>query len=501
MPPRLRILLVASEASPFAKTGGLGDVAGALPRALRALGHDVRVLIPRYRGVERHAAAIRTIVPRLEVPVGDRRVGAALLGTETSGGVPVYFLQQDQYFDREGLYGPAEGDYPDNCERFVFFCRGALEALIALDGEGRDAWRPQIVHANDWQTGLIPVYLRTLYRDHPALSSIASVFTIHNLAFQGVFWHHDMPLTGLGWDVFTPAGIEFYGKLNFLKGGLVFSDLLTTVSRTYATEIRMPEFGNGLEGVLEERSGDLYGVVNGIDYEQWNPAKDPALVRPYSADEPEGKTVCREALRRELGLDEGPGPLVTMVTRLAWQKGLDLALESLPGMLEAGCRVALLGSGEAPLEEAWMEAAARNPGEVAVRIGYDAELASRMYAGGDCFLMPSRYEPCGLAQLIALRYGAIPVVRRTGGLADTVEEWDARRGTGTGFIFDDFSVDALREAVGRAVAVFREPGRWETLVHNAMTQDFSWDASAREYVTLYRKVLRQYGARSPRRSR
>ncbi|HEX9418110.1 MAG TPA: glycogen/starch synthase, partial [Methylomirabilota bacterium] len=330
MAQRLRVLLVASEASPFAKTGGLGDVAGALPRALRALGHDVRVLIPRYRGVERHAAAIRTIVPRLEVPVGDRRVGAALLGTETSGGVPVYFLEQDQYFDREGLYGEGDADYADNCERFVFFCRGALEALIALDGIERDGWRPQVVHANDWQTGLLPVYLRTLYRDHPALASIATAFTIHNLAYQGVFWHHDMPLTGLGWDVFTPAGIEFYGKINFLKGGLVFSDLLTTVSRTYAAEIRTPEFGNGLDGVLEERSADLYGVVDGIDYEQWNPAKDHALARPYSAGEPEGKAVCREALRRELGLDEGPGPLITIVTRLAWQKGLDLALEALP---------------------------------------------------------------------------------------------------------------------------------------------------------------------------
>jgi starch synthase len=498
---RLRVLLVASEASPFAKTGGLGDVASALPRALRALGHDVRILIPRYRGVEQHASGIRTVVPRLEVPVGDRLVEGALLGTETSGGVPVYFLQQDHYFDRDGLYGTGDDDYPDNCERFVFFCRGALEALIALDGVGRDAWRPQIVHANDWQTGLLPVYLRTLYRDHPALASVATVFTIHNLAYQGVFWHHDMPMTGLGWDVFTPAGIEFYGKLNFLKGGLVFSDLLTTVSRTYAAEIRTPEFGNGLEGVLEERSGDLYGVVNGIDYEQWNPAKDPALARPYSADEPEGKVVCREALRRELRLDEGPGPLVAMVTRLAWQKGLDLALESLPGMLEAGCRVALLGSGEAPLEEAWMDAAARNPGEIAVRIGYDPELASRMYAGGDCLLMPSRYEPCGLAQLIALRYGAIPVVRRTGGLADTVTEFDAARRTGTGFRFDALSSDALLDAIRRAAAAFQRPELRGALVKNAMTEDFSWDASAREYAALYRKILRPQAARPSRRSR
>ena len=506
MAQRLRVLLVASEASPFAKTGGLGDVAAALPRALRALGHDVRILMPRYRGVERHASGIRTVVPRLEVPVGDRRVESALLGTETSAGVPVYFLQQDHYFDRDGLYGTGDGDYSDNCERFVFFCRGALEALIALDGEGRDAWRPQIIHANDWQTGLISVYLRTLYRDHPALRAVATVFTIHNLAYQGVFWHHDMPMTGLGWDVFTPAGLEFYGKLNFLKGGLVFSDLLTTVSPTYAAEIRTPEFGNGLEGVLEERAQDLHGVVNGIDYEQWNPAKDPALPRSYSPAEPEGKLVCREALRRELGLTDvglngGPGPLVAMVTRLAGQKGLDLALESLPGMLDAGCRVALLGSGEASLEEAWIQAAARHPGTVAVRIGYDPELASRMYAGADCFLMPSRYEPCGLAQLIALRYGAVPLVRRTGGLADTVMEFDPARRTGTGFLFDALSADALLDAVRRAAAAFRRPELWGALVKNAMTEDFSWDASAREYAQLYKKVLRPQGARPSRRSR
>src|SRR6266446_1030616 len=493
---------MASEVAPFAKTGGLADVAGALPRALASLGHDVRVMMPKYRGAEAHATDSRIVVPTIRVSLGDRAAEGALIETHGPSGVPVYMLEHEHYYNRDSLYGTADGDYWDNCERFVFFCRAALEGLTQLDAARPGVrWQPQLIHANDWQAGLVPVYLRTLYRDHPLLGGLASVFTVHNLAYQGVFWHYDMPMTGLGWDLFTPAGLEFYGKLNFLKGGLVFSDLLTTVSRTYATEIRMPEFGNGLEGVLEERSGDLYGVVNGIDYEQWNPAKDPALVRPYSAEEPEGKTVCREALRRELGLDEGPGPLVTMVTRLAWQKGLDLALESLPGMLEAGCRVALLGSGEAPLEEAWMEAAARNRGEVAVRIGYDAELASRMYAGGDCFLMPSRYEPCGLAQLIALRYGTIPIVRRTGGLADTVREFDAARPTGTGFLFDALSSNALLDAVRRAAAAFARPELWSALVKNAMTEDFSWDASAREYATLYKKILRPQAARPSRRSR
>jgi starch synthase len=497
MPSRLRILLVASEASPFAKTGGLGDVTGALPRALRALGHDVRIFMPRHRGVEQHTPEIRTVVPRLAVPLGDRVVEGTLQETEGPAGVPVYFLAQEQYFDREGLYGTADGDYWDNCERFVFFCRGALESLVAL----ADTWRPQLLHVNDWQTGLIPVYLKTLYRDHRVLGSLGTLLTIHNLAYQGVFWHYDMAMTGLGWDLFTPAGIEFYGKINFLKGGLVFSDLLTTVSRTYAEEIRTPEFGNGLDGVLEERAADLYGVINGIDYEQWNPAKDAALTRPYTADEPEGKAACREALRRELGLEETRGPIVAMITRLAGQKGLDLALDGLPGMLEAGCQVALLGSGEAHLEEAWTRAAAEHPGRVAVRLGYDTALGSRIYSGADCFLMPSRYEPCGLGQLIALRYGAVPIVRRTGGLADTVTEFDPARRAGTGFLFDAFGVEAMQEAIQRAVSAFRRPEHWSALVRNGMTEDFSWDASAREYALLYKKALRPAAPRPSRRSR
>jgi starch synthase len=310
-----------------------------------------------------------------------------------------------------------------------------------------------------------------------------------------------MAMTGLGWDLFTPAGIEFYGKINFLKGGLVFSDLLNTVSRTYATEIRTPEFGNGLDGVLEERAADLYGVINGIDYEQWNPAKDAGLVRPYSADEPEGKAAGREALRRELELDEAPGPIIAMVTRLAGQKGLDLVLEGLPAMLEAGCQFVLLGSGESHLEAAWQAAAAQYPGKVGARLGYDSALATRIYGGADCFLMPSRYEPCGLGQLIALRYGTVPIVRRTGGLADTVKEFDATRRAGTGFLFDEFQTGAMLEAIRRAVTVFRRPDLWSALVRNGMTEDFSWDASAREYALLYKKALRPAGPKPSRRSR
>jgi starch synthase len=491
---KLRILVTASEVEPFAKTGGLADVAGALPRALQALGHDVRVLMPGYRGVERHAVDLTTAVPALQVPIADRVAEGALRRGRSPEGIPVYFLANDQYYDRENLYGTGDGDYWDNCERFIFFCRGGLEAVAAL-ADGPDPWSPQIIHANDWQTALMPVYLRTLYRDRPALRGIRTLFTIHNLAFQGVFWHYDMPLTGLGWDLFTPAGIEFYGKLNFLKGGLIFGDILTTVSRTYALEIRTAEFGAGLEGVLEERSQDLHGVVNGIDYHVWNPATDGAIAKPYSVDAPEGKAACREALRRELGLGLGPGPLVGMVTRLTPQKGIDLVVDALPDLLAQGCQLAVLGSGQSQFEERLGAEAAARPEQIAVRIGYDEDLARRIYAGSDCFLMPSRYEPCGLGQLIALRYGSAPIVRRTGGLADTVKEFDPARRTGTGFTFDAYSPVALAEAVRRAASAHGHPAVWSALVRNAMAEDFSWNASAREYVTLYRKAVRARAAR------
>jgi starch synthase len=334
------------------------------------------------------------------------------------------------------------------------------------------------------------VYLETLYRDDPALAKIGTLFTVHNLAYQGVFWHYDVPMTGLGWDLFTPAGIEYYGKLNFLKGGLVFGDLLTTVSRTYAREIQTPEFGCGLEGVLQERSAALHGVVNGIDYEVWNPASDGEIPKGYTAEDLEGKRACKGALQEELGLAQEPVPLVGMVTRLVEQKGLNLVLDALPGLLAEGVQLALLGSGEPALERAFRDAAAKHAGQVAVRLGYDAGLARRIYAGADCFLMPSRYEPCGLGQLISLRYGTIPLVRWTGGLADTVKEFDPAKQAGTGFGFAPFTHEALLECARRALAVFRQPRLWQRLMRNAMAEDFSWEASAREYVSLYRKAVK-----------
>jgi starch synthase len=486
----LRVLLISSEVEPFAKTGGLADVAGALPAALAALGHDVRVLMPRYRGVERHGA-LAPVLPRVRVPIADRTIEGALLEGRLGRDLPVYFLAHDHYYDRPALYGTAEGDYLDNCERFIFFCRGALEAIRAL------GWAPHVIHANDWQSGLVPVYLETLYKDDPALGDVGTVFTIHNLAYQGVFWHFDMPLTGLGWDLFTPAGLEFYGKINFLKGGLVFADALSTVSRTYAEEIQTPAFGCGLEGVLQYRRAELHGVLNGIDGAVWNPETDREIAKPYSADDLAGKAACKLGLVEEMGLDADGAPVIGIVSRLAAQKGLDLVLEALPEMVEAGLTLVMLGAGEPALERALVGAAAAQRGRVAIRTGFDPALARRIYAGADMFLMPSRYEPCGLGQMISMRYGTIPVVRRTGGLADTVTEVQPARRTGTGFGFVEPTGRALLDTLTRALAAYREPALWRQLQRNAMAEDFSWQASAREYVALYRKAAKAAGRGRP----
>jgi starch synthase len=484
---RLRILFVASEVEPFAKTGGLADVVGALPRALAALGHDVRILMPKYRGVERHAGPLDPLLTRIEVPIGDRRVEGALLAARPVSSVPVYFVAQDGYYDRPSLYTTPEGDYPDNCERFVFFCRAALAALPGIE------WTPQVIHIHDWQTGLIAAYLETLYRDEAAYRDIATVFTIHNLAYQGLFWHYDLPLTGLGWDLFTPAGVEFYGKVSFMKAGLVFAHLLTTVSPTYAREIQTAAYGEGLDGVLRERSQDLVGILNGIDTAAWDPLADDSLPKRYGAGDPEGKAACKAGLRQELGLDTArPGaPVVGMVSRLVEQKGIDLAVAAVPSILAAGGQLVVLGSGDERYERELTVLQAQHRGAVAVSLGFDAGLARRIYAGSDLFLMPSRYEPCGLGQMIALRYGTIPIVRRTGGLADTITEGDGGAGPGTGFVFEPETPEACRAAVARALAAYGDPALWRRLADNAMAEDFSWEASAHRYVSCYKRAVKK----------
>lgn len=480
----MKILFAASEAAPFAKTGGLADVAGSLPVALAALGHDVRVVMPRYRQVDTKAFAL-THRATFPVPLGSWQERCDILEGSMGGTVPVYFINKDIYFDRPGIYRSPHADYPDNAERFIFFSRAAMELCQAV------RFAPDIVHCNDWQTGLMPLYVKTLYRNMPALRRAKTVFTVHNLGYQGIFWHYDMNLTGLGWDVFTPGGLEFWGKMNFLKAGLVYADALTTVSRTYSSEIQTPEYGHGLDGVLRSRSHDLTGIVNGIDYREWDPARDRSIAKPFTPARLAGKALCKKSLLSRVNLPPSGGPLAGMVTRLADQKGLDILTAALPEIMALGIQLVILGSGDDKYHRILADAAERYPDSMRVLLRYDDVLAKNIYAGCDLFLMPSQYEPCGLGQMNALRYGTVPVVRRTGGLADTVEDYGGRTGTGTGFVFEEYSAPSLVDCLRRALEVYGDAKKWKHLVQAGMQQDFSWERSAAEYVKVYRKAMRK----------
>jgi starch synthase len=480
----MKILFAASEVAPFAMTGGLADVAGSLPRALAALGHDVRVVMPRYRQVDRETFSL-THAATFFVPLSSWKERCDILTGTLGKNITVYFIDKDIYFDRPELYGTSRRDYADNAERFIFFSRAIPELCRVLN------FKPDIIHCNDWQTGLVPLYVRTLAANIEELRGVRTVFTIHNLGYQGIFWHWDMRLTGLSWDVFTPEGIEFWGKMNLLKAGLVYSDVISTVSTTYSREIRTPEYGNGLDGVLRKRSADLYGIVNGIDPEAWDPAKDPALPQAYSAGRLSGKQKCKDTLQKQLKLPRVPVPVLGMVTRLSDQKGLDILMAALPRILAMNCQLIILGSGDELYQRLLVEAGEGHPDRIRVLFKYDDTLARRIYAGADLFLMPSRYEPCGLGQMHALRYGTVPVVRRTGGLADTVVNFNPRTGKGTGFVFDEYAPDALATCVERALAEYFRPAVWKRIVQAGMKADFSWTRSAKEYVKMYRKVLRK----------
>jgi starch synthase len=490
----------------FAKTGGLADVAGALPPALARRGHDCAVVLPLYRGAREGAAPVEPTGRRFRVPVGDRAYEGRLWRSRLPGSdVPVYLVEQPEFFDRDnpalghGLYqftptGGGKRDYPDNCARFLFFCRAVCEVMRAAD-----FW-PDVLHANDWQTGFAPVFLREVYCKHPDLDlraryrNVRVLLTLHNLAYQGSFWHLDMPLTDLDWSLFNPGQLEFYGRLNFLKAGIVYSDLLNTVSPTYAREIQTPYYGCGLQGVLWERRDRLSGIVNGVDYRVWDPAHDPHLAAPYSADAPRtGKPRCKEALQRQEGLDpRQEAPLLGVVARLAEQKGIDLIADAAPALLDAGAQLIVLGDGEPHYRHQLEALRGRYPGRVSLTFGFDEGLAHRIEAGADVFLMPSRYEPSGLNQLYSLRYGTVPVVRATGGLADTVTDTTPETlaaGTATGFSFVSPSGEALRDAALRALALYRgRPDDWLRVMTNGMRQDWSWDRSAAEYERLYERL-------------
>lgn len=480
----MKIAMIASEVTPFAKTGGLADVLGTLTAALERLGHQVCVVAPAYRSAMQGDFSLQDTGMKLSVPVADRHEEGSVFESSIGKRVPVYLIHADQYFDREFLYGTPSGDYPDNAERFVFFSRAAIEFLRR---------RPvDVMHFHDWQTALGAVFLKTQPARYPELAAAKSVFTIHNLGFQGLFPQSTWPLLDLDPAYFTPHFLEYYGHVNFLKGALLFADKITTVSPSYAEEIMTAEQGFGLEGVLRQRASDLVGILNGVDYQLWNPWTDPYLACHYGENTLSAKDDCKKKLQRAMGLPErSDTPLIAMISRLTLQKGFDLIEEIFASLIAREGQIVLLGSGEPRFEKVFRAAAEQHPEQVAVEIAFNEPLAHQIEAGADLFLMPSLYEPCGLNQMFSLKYGTIPVVRAVGGLKDTVQDYDAESQTGTGFVFQPYESSALLAAIDRGIAVYRDPRAWTALRRRAMAMDFSWDRSARLYSDLYQQLISQ----------
>jgi len=473
----MKILFVASEGLPFSKTGGLADVIEALPRSLAALGHEVTVLLPRYRNTR----GVSVTVPSLTVPAGEGLRFPAIVDGGTLHGVYFYFVDDPEYFDREQLYGAAGKDYPDNAERFAEFCGAAIEFC-------KRVWMPDVIHCHDWQAGLVPVLLRTRYAKDEVLQELPVVFTIHNMGYHGAFPRDTMKKIGLPENLFGIDGMEFYGRVNFMKGALIFSDYLTTVSPKYAEEIKTVEYGHGLDGVVRSRAARLRGILNGVDYAAWSPERDKMIASRYSAKDLSGKLICKKNLLEVFGLppETLDHPVIGIVSRFAGQKGFDLIEQIAPSLLEEDLAITALGAGEAKYEKLFRDLAKAYPAKFSVRVAYDNILAHKVEAGADIFLMPSRYEPCGLNQIYSLKYGTVPVVRATGGLDNTIDAFDPATGHGTGFKFQAYDGPSLLGAVREALAIFRsEPAVWRRIQLNGMAKDFSWQVSAAEYAKLY----------------
>jgi starch synthase len=483
----MKILIVASEVTPFAKTGGLADVVGSLPRALRQMGHDVRVILPCYQAVEEHGFSLRKGRKSVEVTI-DGVVRKGLLRQTTIDGVTVYFIENREFFQRSGLYGDATGDFPDNALRFGFFCRAVLEFLRRLD------FRPDVLHLNDWQSSLIPVLLRTELKDAPFFAGMGTVLTIHNIAYQGLFPPQTLAALHLDPALYHLEKMEYFEQVSFLKGGIVYADRLNTVSENHCREIQTPELGFGLDGLLRKRSAHLSGILNGIDHKAWDPELDSALAVNYSSNDLRGKASDKKALQKELGLETSNKPIVAMVTRLDNQKGLDLVEEAWEGLLQRDLQFVLLGTGDPKISAFFAAQQERRPGQIAISLKFSEPLARRIYAGSDLFLMPSRYEPCGLGQMIALRYGSLPLVRSTGGLADTVIDAETNSADANGFSFIDYSAPALLATLDRALVLYQDRRAWLKLVRRAMASDFSWARSAEHYLDLYRQATEAKGA-------
>lgn len=484
----MNIVFLASEGVPFAKTGGLADVAGALPRAVAALGHKTSLFLPCYRRVWESKPDLVATGVTLRIPVGAKSVeGHVYQGRLPGSTVPVYLIDQPGYFDRDGLYQQHGKDYDDNCERFVFFQRAVLEATHAL------ALKPDVFHCNDWQSGLIPIYLRTLYKRYPDLAAAGTLLTIHNLAYQGLFWHWDLPITGLDWDLFHHRALEFHGHLSFMKAGVVFADMLSTVSPTYAREIQGPRQGAGLDGLLRERQADLRGIVNGIDVEAWTPSHEPMLVKPYDIDTvEEGKAANKAWLQQRAGLPVRPDvPLFAQIGRLDPQKGWDLLAEVADRLLENDVQLIVLGTGDPKYHRLLESLAERHSDKVWAFLGFSDDLAHQIEAGADVFMMPSLFEPCGLNQLYSLAHGTVPVVHATGGLVDTVVDLNPETyadGRATGFVFNEPSGASLWAALNRVLAAWSDQSTWRRLVRRGMESDWSWSRSARQYAAIYDEI-------------
>jgi starch synthase len=469
-----KVLMVASEAAPFAKTGGLADVIESLPAALHALGHRVATLLPLYREVTLEDA--RLVYQGLTIWLGATSYETSVY--QSGEEILHYFLDCPELYDRDGIYGTSAGDYPDNHIRFAVLARAALEVT-------RRIFRPEVIHCHDWETGLVSAYLAAAFAGDPTFLGIKTLLTIHNLGYQGLFPKEALAEVGLDGSVFHPGGLEFFGRVNFLKAGIVYSDAINTVSKAYAREIQTPEYGFGLDGLLRSRSEDLCGILNGADYTQWNPETDRAIAANYSAKDLSGKQACKRALLREFDFDlahAATRPVIGIVSRFAGQKGFDLIADIGEALAAEDLWLIVQGSGDARYEKIFLDLAQAYPSKIGVRVAYDEERAHRIEAGSDIFLMPSQYEPCGLNQIYSLRYGTIPVVRATGGLDDTIEE-------NTGFKFQEYTPEALLRAIQAALAEFQHAGNWRARMLHAMSKDFSWDRPAREYTSLYLNLL------------
>ena len=479
----MKIALLASEVVPFAKTGGLADVAGALPKFLSSLGLELRVFLPLYRETKKRNLPLRRVIESLELDWNGEKVSFSVWESRV-GTLGFLMIERDEYFDRDFLYGTPQGDYPDNGERFAFFSKAALETLRHLD------FRPDVIHAHDWQAAIALALLKFVYSQAPFFAYPRTLFTIHNLAYQGLFEKDLLGRIGLPDTLFSMEDLEFYGKVNYLKAGILYSTAVSTVSRRYSQEIQTPEFGFRLDGLLRKRRDRLFGILNGVDYADWNPATDKFIIRPFDPTYLDGKKECKKDLLRAFSLDgvKEECPVVGMVSRLAGQKGFDIVCESLEEIFKMGAVLVVLGTGEEVFQKALRAAREKFPGSLGLKIAFDESLSHKIYAGSDMFLIPSRYEPCGLTQMYSLRYGTVPVVRATGGLDDTIQEHDPARGTGNGFRFQEYSSAALLSSLKKAITVHRQKEHWRQLVQRAMACDFSWEMSAREYLRLYQRL-------------